>query len=67
MAKMMMIDGKASDSEIKRIKSIAEKWGVDPSGVDDFIKDIENDNDFQTLRTKLTEIAKEYNLKAIEA
>ena len=67
MAKMMMIDGKASDSEIKRIKSIAEKWGVDPSGVDDFIKDIENDNDFQTLKTKLTEIAKEYNLKAIDA
>jgi uncharacterized tellurite resistance protein B-like protein len=67
MAKMMMIDGKASDSEIKRIKSIAEKWGVDPSGVDDFIKDIENDNDFQSLRTKLTEIAKEYDLKAIDA
>ena len=67
MAKLMMIDGKAAESEKKLLKNVAGKWGCNPDSVDDIIESLENDDDYQELKTQLKGMAQKYGFDTVDA
>jgi uncharacterized tellurite resistance protein B-like protein len=67
MVGMMMIDGKASKSELEKMKNIAVSWGYNSSIVDQIVENLENDEDFQELISKTKQLVKENKIKTVDA